>query len=275
MVDKSEWQGRSGDTWAAEWRRTDQSFSRLTERLLERTREYSFDRVLDVGCGAGELSMAIARGRPRVQVKGVDVSPQLVEVARQRAENLANVEFVLSDAAVWEGDETTAPQLLVSRHGVMFFDDPPAAFANLARQAAPGANLIFSCFRPVKENPFFTEVMRLLPEAPPPTAPDAPGPFAFGDRDRVEAILRAGGWSDIAFEAFDFPMIAGVGENAVDEAVTYFSRIGPASRIAAEMDEASRDRFLGRVRDLAQRNCTEGVVALRAAAWIVSASKGE
>lgn len=273
MVDKSEWQGSSGATWAAEWRRTDRSFSHLTERLLQRTRDFSFEKVLDVGCGAGELSLALARGRPDITVTGVDVSPQLVEAARERGSQLANLSFELADAAVWtEGGEKRA-DLLVSRHGVMFFDDPPAAFGNLAKQLASPASLLFSCFRAVQENPFFTEVMRLLPAAPPPADPDAPGPFAFADQDRVIPILRAGGWENIRFESFDFAMIAGSGDDPIEEALNYFSLIGPAARVAAEMDEAARGRFSDRIRGLASRNCREGIVSLPAAAWIVSATK--
>ncbi|MEL1250613.1 class I SAM-dependent methyltransferase [Aurantiacibacter gilvus] len=273
MVDKSEWQGKSGETWAAEWRRTDRSFSYLTERLLQRTRDFTFRKVLDVGCGAGELSLALARGRPGITVTGVDVSPQLVEVARERGAHLANLTFELADASEWTESDDKSADLLVSRHGVMFFDDPSAAFANLARQAGSPASLLFSCFRAVQENPFFTEIMRLLPAAPPPADPDAPGPFAFADRDRVIPILRAGGWENISFEKFDFPMVAGAGDDPIEEARNYFSVIGPAARAAAEMDEAARGRFFDRIRELASRNCREGIVSLPAAAWIVSATK--
>lgn len=275
MVDKSEWQGSSGETWAAEWRRTDRSFSKLTERLLERTREFSFREVLDIGCGAGELSMAIARGRPEVSVTGVDVSPQLIAAAAERGEHLSNLRFALADAAEWEAEVGCNPDMLVSRHGVMFFDDPPAAFANLAGQARDGASLMFSCFREIAQNPFFTEVARLLPNTPPSVDPTAPGPFAFASQDRVSAILDTGGWTNIAFEKVDFPMIAGAGENPVEESFTYFCRIGPAARASAELERSARDRFLGRVRDLCERNCHGGIVALPAAAWIVTAKKAE
>lgn len=273
MVDKSEWQGKSGETWAAEWRRTDRSFTRLTERLLQRTREFTFRKVLDVGCGAGELSLAIARGRRDVTVTGVDVSPKLIEAATERGSHLGNVRFILADAAEWASDHATAPDFLVSRHGVMFFDDPPAAFANLAKQALTDAGLMFSCFRDVSENPFFTEVGKLLPEAPPPTDPAAPGPFAFADKDRVTSILSAGGWTDIAFEAVDFPMIAGAGEDAVEDAFAYFCRIGPAASASAELEGEEKDQFLSRVRSLCERHDHDGIVALPAAAWIVTAKK--
>jgi len=273
-VDKSEWQGDTGATWAAQWRRTDRSFTQLTEQLLSTLRGQSPSQVLDIGCGAGELSLAIARGHARAEVVGVDVSPQLVETARERGAHLGNVRFVCEDAAQWTAGSGFAPDLLISRHGVMFFGNPPAAFANLSAIAAPKARLTFSCFRSPALNPFFTQVLALLPKAPPPGDPIAPGPFAFADRNHVARILEAGGWSGIEFAEVDFPMIAGVGEDAVDEAVEYFRLIGPAARAASEMDSAARARFLNRVRDLAARNCREGVVSLPAAAWIVSAHKG-
>ena len=228
--------------------------------------------MLDIGCGAGELSLAIARGRPAVSVTGVDVSPQLVATARERGAHLGNVDFTLSDAAEWSAQDSRAPDFLVSRHGVMFFDDPNAAFANLAAEAAPGASLMFSCFRDLAQNPAFTEVGRLLPDQPP-AAATAPGPFAFADQGRVRAILDSAGWTDIAFEEFDYPMIVGAGEKAVEDAVSYFSRIGPAARAMAELPQDAKARFLGRLRDLCEHNCREGFVALPAAAWIVSAHK--
>ncbi|GAA0276689.1 methyltransferase domain-containing protein [Alteraurantiacibacter aestuarii] len=272
-MDKSEWQTSAGDTWAAEWRRTDRSFIAVTDKLIERTRSFNFSQLLDIGCGAGELSLALGRGRPEVRVLGVDVSPALVTAARSRAVNLANVDFDLHDAATWAPPAGFAPQLLVSRHGVMFFDDPPAAFANLARAADAGANLLFSCFRSPAENPFFTDVARLLPQAPPPPPPGTPGPFAFADKDRMTSILTAGGWESIAIDPFDFAMVTGAGPDPVEDAVGYFSTIGPAATAARAMEESDRERFLDRIRDLASRNCREGIVSLPAAGWIVTARR--
>ena len=139
-MDKSEWQGVQGQTWAAEWRRTDRSFVAVTEKLLQRMRGLAFSQVLDIGCGAGELSLAIARGRSDARVLGVDIAPALIGAARERGTKLPNVEFELGDAAQWLPPTGFAPQFLVSRHGVMFFEDPPAAFANLARIADSGAH---------------------------------------------------------------------------------------------------------------------------------------
>lgn len=273
MTDASEWQGRVGESWASEWRRTDRAFGPLTERLLARRREASFAHALDVGCGAGELTLALARARPEGSVVGVDISPQLIAVARERGVNLPNADFVEADAAAWQPQEGAAPDLLISRHGVMFFDDPAAAFGHFAAIAAPGARLLFSCFRDRAENPFFMEPARLLPHPEPLPAPDAPGPFAFADAARVEALLTAAGWREVRFEAHDFPMIAGVGEEPIADALAYFTAIGPAARAVRELEAGERARFLERLRGLLQRHVREGIVTLRAAAWIVSARK--
>jgi SAM-dependent methyltransferase len=272
-VGADEWLGRTGESWAAEWRRTDRSFTVLTERLLQRGREFAFESALDIGCGAGELSLAIARGRPQCRVLGVDISPQLVAAARERGANHTNVSFEVADAAIWRPGKRFAPELLISRHGVMFFADPVAAFANLRAAAAPGAGLLFSCFRAWDENPAFADVARLLPEPPPPPPDEAPGPFGFSDHARVERILGQAGWAGVAFEPFDFAMIVGAGENPVEDTAGYFASIGPAARALRELDAARRDEFLGRLRELARRNTREGIVTLRAAAWIVSARK--
>jgi SAM-dependent methyltransferase len=273
-VGTSEWLGQSGRSWAEQWRRTDRGFTVLTERLLQRTREFTFGSVLDIGCGAGELSLAIARGRPHCRGIGVDIAPPLVTTARERGANHPDVAFELADAATWRPAEPFAPELLVSRHGVMFFDDPIAAFAHLRGLAAPGAGLLFSCFRDRELNPALTDAARLLPDPPPPPAdPHAPGPFAFADRDRVEATLARAGWSNIAFVPYDFAMIVGAGAEPVEDALAYLTTIGPAARAARALAPGEREAFLGRLRDLARRQSREGIVSLRAAAWIVTASK--
>ena len=273
MTDANEWLGRTGQSWAEQWRRTDRSFGPLTEHLLARTRGFAFNSVLDIGCGAGELSLALARGRPHVAVTGLDIAPRLIEVARERGAHLPNAWFEAGDAAAWQPAPGFVPDLLVSRHGVMFFDDPVAAFRHLAAVAAPGAGLLFSCFRDRTENPFFTEAARLLPSPEEPPPPGAPGPFAFADWKRVTDILESAGWSQIAFEPFDFAMIAGGGEDPVADAVEYFSVIGPAARAASELMPDQRARFLDRLRELARRNVYDGLVSLRAAVWIVTARK--
>lgn len=271
MTDKAAWQGQVGSTWAAQWARTDRSFTGLTDKLLGCASTQRFARALDIGCGAGELSMALGRGHSHAQIVGVDVSEELVGAARQRAGHLANVSFELGDAATWQKPGYN-PDLLVSRHGVMFFDDPVRAFAHLSTITATGARLVFSCFRSPAENPWASETTALLPPgASSPSDPTAPGPFAFADASRVEHILDRAGWRDIAFEPVDFAFVVGVGDDPVEDAMGYFAVIGPVARAAAALDDASKAAFRARLRRYLESHASGSIVALKAAAWIVTA----
>ena len=156
----------------------------------------------------------------------------------------------------------------------MFFADPVAVFARLRAQAAPGARLRFSCFRARADNAWAGALASVLPAPSEAPDPEAPGPFAFGNPARVEAILVAAGWHDIACEAVDYAMIAGEGEMAVDEALAYFQRIGPAARAIAELPESKRPVVLERLRALLSNHLEDGRVTLPSAAWIVTARNG-
>jgi SAM-dependent methyltransferase len=271
MTDRSDWEGRVGRKWAEEWKRTDRSFSGLTDRLLARASARPVSHAIVVGCGAGEVSLALARGHPNSTVIGLDISESLIAVARERGAGLANASFLLADAADWRASQF-APDLIVSRHGVMFFPDPVAAFTNLARGAASNARLVFSCFRHREENSWATRIASLLPGGMvPDSKPGEPGPFAFADRDHVEQILVAAGWTEVAFEPVDFAYIAGTGEEAVSDARSFFLSIGPAAAAAANLDDDARGAFVNRLEQYLAANAQGALVALPGAAWIVSA----
>lgn len=269
MTTGTEWRDAVGRNWAENYRLTDRAFAGLTERLLTRIGGLAERRMLDVGCGAGELALAIARGNPRAKVVGVDISAELVAAARERGASLTNVDFVEADAAHWQPADF-APELLVSRHGVMFFDVPITAFANLRALAAPGAQMVFSCFRSAKLNPWASDLASLLalPEFGQGTAP---GPFAFADEGYVHGILDNAGWQDIAFEPVDFAYVAGAGEDPVEDAMELFRRIGPAAPALRALEGEERTRAEGWVRDWVAEHRSGNLVAFPAAAWIVSA----
>jgi SAM-dependent methyltransferase len=271
MTGRSDWQGRVGASWARAWRRTDRSFRELTGRLVAVAESEPIAIALDIGCGAGELVERLARDAPSRRIIGVDLSERLIEVARARTAGLANARIDFADAAQWRAEASAAPDLVVSRHGVMFFDEPDAAFAHIRTQAAPAARMVFSCFRRRAENEWVRALAAILPELSDPGSDHAPGPFAFGDRAHVEDLLGRSGWRDIAFEAFDFPYIAGEGAHALAQARDYFLTIGPAARALAELDEDARRPALERLDSLLGERERDGVVSLPAAAWIVTA----
>lgn len=270
MTTGSEWRDAVGRNWAESYRLTDRAFSGLTERLLARIGGCN-GPTLDIGCGAGELSLAVARGNPQAQVVGVDISPELVAAARERGEALGNVDFVEADASSWQ-PASFAPELLLSRHGVMFFDEPVPAFANLRAIAAPGARMTFSCFRSAKLNPWASDLAGLL-HLPEFGASTAPGPFAFADEGHVRGILGDAGWSDIELEAVDFAYVAGAGEDPVEDAMNLFARIGPAAPALRALQGEDRERAKGWIRDWATQHRSGNLVAFPAAAWIVTARR--
>lgn len=273
MTDRSEWQGRVGKTWATEWRRTDRSFTGLTDMLLGHASSRPFRRALDIGCGAGEVSLALARGHAGAEIVGIDISADLIAVARERSGYLGNVFFDQADAATWQLDGY-APDLLVSRHGVMFFDKPVEAFAHLHAIAAPGASLVYSCFRDITENPWADRVVSMLPpEYVIPVDPLSPGPFSMADRIQVQGILSEAGWQDIRLQPADFAFVVGAGENPVEDAVSYMQAIGPAARALRLLPEEDKAAFVGKLRRFLANNVDGGLIALRAGAWIVSARK--
>lgn len=276
MTSGAEWQAGVGRTWAEMYRLTDRSFAGLTQRLLDRLAQVPGQSIIDIGCGAGELSLALARTRPLADVTGIDVSADLVGAARERAGDRSTVRFMVADAAQWQPDGA-GPDLLVSRHGVMFFDNPVTAFAHLRSIAAPRASLLFSCFRAPAENPWAMEVGAILPvpPPPPPAAPHyAPGPFAFSDTDFLRAILSRAGWSSIAFEAYDFAYVAGQGEDPVSDGEAFFSRIGPFAAALRECPAEEREDLRRRLRAVLDRHISGNLVVFPAAAWIVSARNG-
>ena len=272
MLAATEWEGQTGEAWAAEWRRTDRTLAPLNEALLARALPFEGRRILDVGCGAGATSFAFADALPGAEVTGLDLSAALVDAARARTEGRANVRFVQGDAALWSPDDGRF-EMIVSRHGIMFFADAVAAFTHL-HALAPRGRLLFSCFRAAAENEWMAAMRALIarhaPEAlalPEPAA----GPFALADPARIEDILRGAGFAPPVIEPFDFDFIAGAGPDPLADAIAYFRRIGPMARLLAAMEsESAKAAFLVDLKAVAATRLRADGVVFRAAAWIVS-----
>jgi len=272
MTGAADWEGGVGRNWAAEWQRTDRSFAGLTRILLARISTLPGRAIVDIGCGAGELSLAIAKARPRARVLGIDISPDLVAAAAVRGSRTVNCAFALADATCWDADRG-APELYVSRHGVMFFPDPVAAFAHLAAVAAPDARLAFSCFRSPAKNPWAGALAALIDGPAAPSDPAAPGPFAFADPERVAGILAAAGWHETAFEPVDYRYFAGAGADPLGDARDFFLRIGPAAAAFRALPDEQRAPAMARIEAFLADHLASGEVTFPAAAWIVTARR--
>lgn len=268
------WNGPAGEAWVAAQPVLDGMFRGIAERLVETVAEAGPGRVLDIGCGTGATTLAIAR---RVsadgEVLGVDISAPMVAAARARAaQEGSSARFEVADV-----ETHTLPagnfDLAVSRFGVMFFPDPVAAFANIRSALRPGGGLCAYTWRSRAENPFMTTTERtaapLLPEPPPPPQPGAPGQFALADETRVKSILAASGWTDIALTPVD--VACAFPADALD---LFLTRLGPLRTLLRDADDATRERIVDAVRVAFQPFVHGDEVRFEAACWRVEARAG-
>ena len=267
------WNNLMGQVWTRFQAQLDRQLEPLGERAMQALAPQPGERILDVGCGCGDTSLALAeRVAPSGVVTGVDISAPMLEVARHRPRAAADLalEFRLADAQT-EDLGAGAFDALFSRFGVMFFDDPQAAFANLRRALKPGGRLAFVCWRPLPENPWMGAPMAaardLLPPTPP-ADPLAPGPFAFADPERVRGILTEAGFTDISIDPFD----TAVGGGDAAATLELNLNIGPLSFALREAPQL-REAVAARVSEMLNAYVLpDGQVKMPAAVWIVRAA---
>lgn len=275
MTTAYDWTGKIGDVWAQEWRRTDRSFAALAPHLnaaILAAATIETRTIIDIGCGAGATSIATAQALPGAQITGIDLSPTLIETARDRADDQPNASFRCADVTT-AAPEHAPVDLYASRHGVMFFADPTAAFTVLAKAASPGAALVFSCFAERAANVWATEIVGATRGEPAAPESMAPGPFAFSDPTHVVAILEAAGWQATEPQRVEFAYRAGQGPDPVDDAVDYFRRIGPAASLIRDAAPEERDGHVARLTQVCERHRIGDAVDFPAAAWIWTARK--
>lgn len=270
------WNEQAGPIWVAMQERMDAQIGAHGARALAVLNARPGERVLDVGCGCGDTALAIARAvGAGGRVLGLDLSAPMLARARERAAaaGAANVSFEQADAQT-HALPAGAFDALFSRFGVMFFEAPAAAFANLARGLRPGGRLVFACWQPPKANPWVAVPLAALAAVVPlPPAPPegAPGPFAFGDPERVRGILAEAGFADIAFRSEELAM----GFGGIDEAAAFLTELGPASRAVREAGggEALKEKAQAAIRNALVPYARGGPVELGSAIWVVSARK--
>jgi SAM-dependent methyltransferase len=263
------WNGRAGQNWVEQNALLDRLFEPFERVLLDAVKDQGARDVIDVGCGAGATTFAVARGLgPEGRCTGADLSAPLIELAQRRAVELGvdNADFVVADAQQ-QDFQPARFDAVISRFGVMFFDDPVAAFANLRRAARPDAGLACIVWRGREENPFMTAAERaaapLLPETPP-RDPTAPGQFAFADPDRVDRILSAAGWRDVDLQPLDVACALPAADLEV-----YESRMGPVSLVLPSLDENRQHAVTQAVKRGFKPFMTDGVARFSAACWVV------
>jgi SAM-dependent methyltransferase len=278
MTTENPWQDKSGQRWAELQERTDAQIGPFGRAALARVAPAPGERVLDVGCGAGQSTLELAeKVGPAGRVVGVDISEPLLARARERvaAAGHRNVELLL-------GDAQTVPlppppfELLFSRFGVMFFQDAVAAFAHLRAAMRPAGRLGFVCWQAARLNPWadapLAAVRAIAPTQPlPPMFEQGrPGPFYFADPAFVRDTLVAAGFTDVDVAAHATEMSLG-GARTLEEAVDFTLQIGPASRFISEAEPALRPRMAAAIAASLRPFAGANGVVVPAHAWLVTA----
>ncbi len=264
------WNGPAGHAWVEAQALLDGILRPFEDVLLEEVSVEHGGRVLDVGCGTGSTTLALARRLgPAGRCVGVDISEPMITAARARAEREGTpASFIRADAQE-HPFEPAAFDAIVSRFGVMFFNDSVRAFANLRRAAKDQAGLRFVTWRAPAENPFMTTAERaaapFLPNLPA-RRPDEPGQFAFADPDRIHRVLADSGWAGIDVRPID--VACGLPESAL---VPYFTRFGPVGLLLGEADERTRARIVETVRAAFAPYVHGTEVRFTGACWMVGA----
>ncbi|ABR91361.1 methlytransferase, UbiE/COQ5 family [Janthinobacterium sp. Marseille] len=267
---KNIWNGDAGSAWVETQQLVEHMFKPIENLLLDGIRNPARPRVLDVGCGTGSTTLAVSRQLgPQGLCVGIDISQQMIAAAQAsaKAQGLASG-FICADAQTY-AFAAASFDLIISRFGVMFFDDSIAAFKNLRHAASEQAECRFIAWRSADENPFMTTAERaakaLLPQLPARQA-DEPGQFAFARRERMLEILQRAGWSQIKIDAVDV-----VCSFAEQDLLLYLSRMGPVARILPQQDEAMRSKVIEIVRHAFEPYVHRDQVVFTAACWKVTA----
>ena len=238
-------------------------------------------RILDIGCGFGDTTRLIAGlVGPGGEVVGVDAARQFIEVARREAEEagVRNARFDVADVQV--ADLGGPYDVAFAQFGTMFFDNPVVALRNVSRAVAPDGRLVMVVWRRREDNDWLYRAQTIvegLVERPEeydePTC--GPGPFSMAGADTTTDVLLHAGYTDIALQRCDIPIVIG---SDVDEAIDLVMAIGPAGevlRLAGDRATHLHDAVRVALRDGLTEFEGPDCVRAPASTWIVSASAPE
>jgi SAM-dependent methyltransferase len=267
------WNGVGGEHWVAHTDRHDRALQAYGRAVLDAAAIRPADRVLDVGCGTGWLSRAAARHAAEGSVLGLDIGRPMVEAARAIAEREGpgNVRFDQADAQVHPFDPGAA-DVVISRFGVMFFDDPVAAFANLRAAVADDGRIAFVCWQSLLANDWLLVPGGALaahlgmPEA---DDPQAPGPFSLAEPDHVRAVLHAAGFADVTLAEEAHPMWLGTD---ADDAFGYMRNNSIARTMIDGKPPELVERALAALRATLEDIAGPDGIQLPGRAWLVTAT---
>ena len=269
------WNEQKGDLWVRLQPRIDAMLAPFGEKAIATLGPGPGDSVLEIGCGTGATTLALAgRIGPTGRILAADISRPMLRtaVARTAGTRAPEIAFVEADAQVHDfapGGFDTA----YSRFGVMFFADPVAAFRNILSALRPGGRLAYVCWADRADNPWVrvtAGAARQYLELPAPPPDDLPGQFSMANGDRVRAILRDAGWTDVTLERFDIEHSIGTD---VADAASFACQMGPMAEPFAQADEATKRNVTNAIKNALEPHAGPDGVRLGFSTWIVSATR--
>lgn len=281
MVDKlpqemesESWAGEMGEKWNNYVDQFEGMIAPVGSAAIAHADFQHGEDVIDIGCGGGATTFDIARLIGEGHVTGLDLSPTLVDTANNRLANmdLGNVDFICADAATDKTDRLY--DVLFSRFGVMFFEDPYAAFTNMRSYLKDDGRLSFVCWGPPTEQPWVGQLMAIAAkyvELPPPV-PNAPGPFAFGDKDYLTDILEKAGFINIEITRWSGNQrLGGPGSTPEEAARFVIDALFMGDALEGQPGEVVEQAYQDSV-ELLSGYVVDGSVEMQGCAWLVRAS---
>lgn len=274
---RSHWNEQAGAKWVESQQALDSMLGPLGTAAIEAVAPQPGESALDIGCGCGDTTFELARRiAPLGTATGFDISAPMLAHARLRAldQKLENVQFVEGDAQTF-AFEAASFDLLFSRFGVMFFEDPEAAFANMRTALKPDGRMAFVCWQGVLDNPWMMTSIEAAAKHVrfDPPDPQAPGPFAFANPDRVRSILGQAGFRVGGVDGYLSKLRIGSGL-PLETTVDFLMRLGPVGRMigSGDIDQATSEAIAKDLHARLQPLLDGDAVAIDSATWIVTAT---
>jgi ubiquinone/menaquinone biosynthesis C-methylase UbiE len=266
------WDGEDGAFWTARADRIDEGVAAYQERFIAAAAIEASANVLDIGCGSGQATRDAARLASDGSVLGVDLSSEMLAFARERAaaDGLGNVRFLQADAQVHPFPDEHF-DVVLSRHGSMFFGDAPAAFANIARSLRPGGRLVLLTWQPPARQEWFMAFRTAFAAGRELPVPPSRGqsPFSLSEPEYVRELLSSAGFTDVRLGDLNEPMYFGRG---VDDAAQFIT--AQFGGVLRGLDDEARARALEVLRaGLADHESDQGV-RYASATWLIEARRG-
>lgn len=275
MTASEDWNGEGGNRWLTHIDRFESMIRPVGQALVEKARFRPGEKVVDVGCGGGLSSIEIARQvAPGGRVLGVDIAHRLIERAEQRAwgQGAENVEFYCADA-----ENAQLPMKgfdrLFARFGVTFFRDTTAAFSHMRSWLRPGGSIIFSCWAPAEDNPWYLEVGQTVSKyvETPSRRPDDPGPFRLANPRATRAMLQSAGFVDVSLDLWKGLQPLGGEGSSPESAADFLIAALPLGAAAETLSYAKRQALKNELAAFFAEGYDGNSVRIEGAAWFVTA----